>query len=747
MPREFKSDDVIAKKYSILSKIASGGMGTTYLARDNKTQKNVVVKVLNFSEASNWEMLELFHNECNVLKTLDHPFIPDYVEHLKITEKNQETYILVQEYIEGKNLRDMIKEGRVFTERECINILKSMLGILSYIHNLKPALVHRDINPKNIIMDNQGRVFLVDFGTAGLMVKDALMAENTFAGTIGYIPPEQMYGKALPASDIFALGLTIIYLLTGTEPSSLPIQNLKLNYRKFMDRDNESLYSLLDAMIEPDPDKRVGDADELLSILNTRVKVLSEEEEKKQQKKVLITNTVKIALFSLLMCAVFLLNKYFPFIEYLDTIKIMELSEETALNLSYFFPLCIIIPYVIFSLFFKIRIQSQKSMTLKAMTALLLSGLVLNFMAMIIEIPFYIYILYSSLSISLTTLYLGRWKPAAWIESALVFIFMFFFSYIGLYMINFFIWVLIIMLAIAFNYKKVNRIIRAVCITVLISLSVVSSVFIGILSGDPSELPLIKNYPVIKDLNLPFHLGGMVNIRFTDEDTPLHLAVENEHTQLIKLLLHKGADINFINLDGETPLYSAVEKSKPRIVKLLISYGIDVDYRVQQDAMTALQEAVGYCDKGDQIKRLEIVNLLLDAGADISVEDWRGANLLHLTSAYGNIEILRFLLQKDFDVQSSDGNGSTPLHYAADGYFTTTLEFLLAHGADINAVNDKNETPLFNAVYRENIELTEYLIKNGAQGNIRNTEGNTPLTIAEEYEDPHLASLLRSALK
>jgi serine/threonine protein kinase len=708
MAREFQPDDVIAKRYGILSKIAAGGMGTTYLARDSRTDNKVVVKVLNLSEASDWEMLELFQNECDVLKTLDHPLIPDYVEHLKLTEKNQETHILVQEYIEGRNLKDLVKEGRVFTERECVNILRSMLGTLSYIHNLKPALVHRDINPKNIIMDNQGRVFLVDFGTAGLM------AENTFAGTIGYIPPEQMYGKAVPASDIYALGLTIIYLLTGVQPSSLPVQNLKINYRKFMENSNESLCSLLDAMIEPDPDKRLGDADEALDIVNTRIKVLSKEEEKKQQKRILITNTVKIALLSLLLYAVFLLNKYFPFIGYLDVMRIMELSEETVLNLSYFFPLSMIIPYIIFSLFFKIRIQSQKSRTLKAMAALLLSGLVVNFAAMIAEVPFYIYIFYSSLSVSLVTLYLGRWKPAAWREAAVVCVFMFFFAHIGLYMINFFMWVLIMVLAMAFNYKKVNKIIRAACVTVLISLSVVSSVFLGILCGDPSKLAFIKNNPVIEDLDLPFHLGGMVNIRFTDEDTPLHLAVENEKTQLITLLLDKGADINFINLDGETPLYRAVEISKPAIVKLLIGYGMDADYRVKQDAMTALQEAVGYCRKGDETKRLEIVHILLDAGADINVKDWRGANLLHLASAHGNLEVLRFLLQNGFDVRSTDDGGNTPLHYAAEGYYTSVVELLLTHGADINAVNENNETPLFNACRDENTDMAEFLIKKGA---------------------------------
>ncbi|NEP85338.1 MAG: protein kinase, partial [Okeania sp. SIO3B3] len=143
----------------------------------------------------------------------------------------------------------LIKDGKKFTETQVIDILKSLLHTLDYIHSLNPAVIHRDIQPKNIIYHPSGKIYLVDFGGVGQIIKETLYEGNTFIGTFGYFPQEQMLGKAYPSSDLYSLGMTTIFLLTAKDPANLDFKQGKCNYTPFVQL-SAHFKNILDKMIE-----------------------------------------------------------------------------------------------------------------------------------------------------------------------------------------------------------------------------------------------------------------------------------------------------------------------------------------------------------------------------------------------------------------------------------------------------------------------------------------------------------------
>ncbi|MBN2444010.1 MAG: serine/threonine protein kinase [Spirochaetales bacterium] len=286
----FRENDIINSRYKVLSLIGQGGIGTTYRVRDITTDTIVVLKTLDLREVKDWKEIELFQREISALKNIRHPFIPDYYDNFELTWDSKTLYVLVMEYIDGKNLYHLVKEGTRFKVDEVKEILKDLLSILSYIHTINPPIIHRDINPKNIIRTPSGEIFLVDFGAVGSLVTDTIVAStsNTFVGTIGYMPPEQLYGKSFPGSDIYSLGVTMLFLLSGREPSSFNLKDLRLDYKAFVNISGE-MENILDSMIEPDQGKRIQSAQQCLLLLHkerVRKEVLAKKKEQREQRKV-----------------------------------------------------------------------------------------------------------------------------------------------------------------------------------------------------------------------------------------------------------------------------------------------------------------------------------------------------------------------------------------------------------------------------------------------------------------------------
>lgn len=258
----------IKDRYLIKNKIGEGGMGKTYLAHDEQENIDVVVKILHFQRAEDWKVIELFEREAKVLKSLDHPYIPDYIDSFHEDSDSDRNYYLVQEYVEGKNLQEKIEDGWHCTEDEAKSLLEKLLSILAYLQDLRPPVIHRDINPKNIIMKPNGDVYLVDFGAVQDTVRANIMGGSTVVGTYGYMPMEQMMGKAIPSSDLYALGVTMIYVLSHLDPSNIPFKNMKLDYRSSV-HGSPALLRVIDALIEPDAAKRPQDAENAIKMLQT----------------------------------------------------------------------------------------------------------------------------------------------------------------------------------------------------------------------------------------------------------------------------------------------------------------------------------------------------------------------------------------------------------------------------------------------------------------------------------------------
>jgi serine/threonine protein kinase len=262
--KQYEPGTLLNGQYEIESFLAKGGMGKTYCAVDRKSGKKVALKLLVFSELEDWKVLELFEREIKTLAMIDHPLIPDYFDSFKIEQENEIMYVLVQEYVEGKNFLDLIQGGKRFTQSEIITFFKSLLQTVSYIHSLLPPIIHRDINPKNIILDKGGRVYLVDFGAVADPGKKE--SGSTVVGTIGYMPPEQLYGRVTRASDIYALAATIIFMLTGKEPSEFELKNLRPDFHADVNI-APNIMKLLDRMLDPDQTRRLSDAAKALDIL------------------------------------------------------------------------------------------------------------------------------------------------------------------------------------------------------------------------------------------------------------------------------------------------------------------------------------------------------------------------------------------------------------------------------------------------------------------------------------------------
>jgi serine/threonine protein kinase len=216
---------IVNQRYQLERQLGQNAGRETWLAKDlQKENELVVVKLLAFGGNVQWEDLKLFEREANVLKALDHPRIPKYRDYFSIDDRSL-WFGLVQEYIQGDSLREHIAKGHKFTESQVKKIAIAILEILIYLHELSPQVLHRDIKPSNLILTGsegeERNIYLVDFGA----VQDKVAAEGksfTVVGTYGYAPMEQYGGRAVAASDLYALGATLIFLLTGISPAELP---------------------------------------------------------------------------------------------------------------------------------------------------------------------------------------------------------------------------------------------------------------------------------------------------------------------------------------------------------------------------------------------------------------------------------------------------------------------------------------------------------------------------------------------
>ncbi len=261
--------ELFGDRYQIEQLLSKRSGRRTYSARDLKTYKQVVIKRLIFGEDLEWEDLKLFEREATVLRSLSHPAIPRYLDYFDLDLSSGKGFALVQAYINALSLETHVKANRSFHESELIAVAKAVLEILIYLHEHNPPIVHRDIKPSNLLLSDLpvgkiGDLYLVDFGSVALAKASNTM---TVVGTYGYMPPEQFGGRTVPASDLYGLGATLIYLVTGQHPADLPQVDQQLQFTPLTPL-SPGLTRWLLRMVQPSLNRRFTSAREALKALD-----------------------------------------------------------------------------------------------------------------------------------------------------------------------------------------------------------------------------------------------------------------------------------------------------------------------------------------------------------------------------------------------------------------------------------------------------------------------------------------------
>lgn len=235
--------------YEIERELGSNRAGgrVTYLATALQNQSRVVIKQFQFVKThSSWSEYDAYQREIEVMQGLDHPGIPCYLDSFQ----TEDGFCMVQDYKQAQSLRTT----RSFSQAEIRQIAIALLEILVYLQHRMPSIIHRDIKPDNILVDEQINVYLVDFGFA--RVGDGEVGVSSVVkGTLGFMPPEQLFNRQLTeASDLYGLGMTLICLLTGTKSDD--IGNLvdisyRVNFKQLLPKLNVHWVNWLEKMVEP----------------------------------------------------------------------------------------------------------------------------------------------------------------------------------------------------------------------------------------------------------------------------------------------------------------------------------------------------------------------------------------------------------------------------------------------------------------------------------------------------------------
>ena len=203
----------INDRYEIIKTIGEGGMANVYLANDTILDRKVAIKVLRGDLSNDEKFIRRFQREALSVSNLSHPNI---VEVYDVGEEDGQYYI-VMEYIEGKTLKQLLKKRETLSLPEVIDIMLQLTDGLAHAH--ESYIIHRDIKPQNIMIEDNGLVKITDFGIAMALNATQLTQTNSVMGSVHYLPPEQANGKsATVKSDIYSLGILMYELITGSVP-------------------------------------------------------------------------------------------------------------------------------------------------------------------------------------------------------------------------------------------------------------------------------------------------------------------------------------------------------------------------------------------------------------------------------------------------------------------------------------------------------------------------------------------------
>lgn len=246
-------------KLKVIRQLATGGLSAIYLAQ-LEDQKLAVLKeaVLpeDASETVRAKASELFAREAQLLAKIDHPNIVKVMEYF--VEDGR--HYMLMDYIPGQDLRQFIRQNGAQRETIVVDWGIQIVNIMKYLHELDPPIIHRDLTPDNLVLRDDGNIVLIDFGAANEFISKGT---GTFVGKQSFIAPEQFRGKAVLQSDIYALGCTLFFLLTGQEPEALDCSSP----RQMNENISPELDELVQCCTQLDAKDRFQSAAQLLPVL------------------------------------------------------------------------------------------------------------------------------------------------------------------------------------------------------------------------------------------------------------------------------------------------------------------------------------------------------------------------------------------------------------------------------------------------------------------------------------------------
>src|SRR5207244_3809508 len=263
-------ETIIDGRYRGISRVGSGGMADVYLAQDTLLGREVAVKVLHHQFAEDQEFVERFRREASSAAALSHPNIVGIFDR---GEWNG-TYYIAMEYVAGRSLKSIVREVGAFDPAIAIEIVVQILRAAQFAH--RRGVIHRDLKPHNVILDQEDRARVTDFGIARAGASDMTLT-GSIMGTAQYLSPEQAQGHAVSAaSDLYSIGVVLYELLTGAVPFegetavAIAFKQVSAQPRPPSEL-NPAVPASLDAVVlralAKDPAQRFTDADEFIAVL------------------------------------------------------------------------------------------------------------------------------------------------------------------------------------------------------------------------------------------------------------------------------------------------------------------------------------------------------------------------------------------------------------------------------------------------------------------------------------------------
>lgn len=322
-------NEIFNQKYRIMKSIGHGGMGTVYLSIDISNQTKWAIKEELITEQNKKILL----SEAEIMEKVFHPAFPKFRSKIEL---NGFLYIIM-EYVEGATLGKIIEEKGFIEEEKVIDWFKQACAVLQYLHGLATPIVYRDFKPSNIMLDIKGRIRIIDLGIAQEYRGNGAKAEVAVL-TRGYAAPEQ-YNKRYKLderTDIYALAVTMHYLITGKDPNKPPYEFEPT--RKLRKDTSHAIEHILKKCLQPNPDKRYANARLLLSDLNKIDELQRRLTLRVKKQRVIIASTLGLIIAAATIIYTINLNvqtksieKYYSYLEQATGANTLEEAQAAVL--------------------------------------------------------------------------------------------------------------------------------------------------------------------------------------------------------------------------------------------------------------------------------------------------------------------------------------------------------------------------------------------------------------------------------